>query len=113
MAECPLCHAFVDPPPKVDAGDLKCPSCDEAHWFIRTSYGPNVYEAGVVGPPSMRDRYADMVSRRTDSLDAVEFVMELLDESDFVVPDEDFERIHGVADLIDYLIQRRLAQQDP
>ncbi len=48
---------------------------------------------------------------RADSLDVVELVMELEEKFEIEIPEEDFEQIHTVGDLVRY-IERKLAERD-
>jgi acyl carrier protein len=48
---------------------------------------------------------------RADSLDVVELVMELEEKFEIEIPEEDFEQIRTVGDLVRY-IERKLAERD-
>jgi acyl carrier protein len=48
---------------------------------------------------------------RADSLDVVELVMELEEKFEIEIPEEDFEQIRTVGDLVRY-IERKLAERE-
>lgn len=119
---CPLCTALVCIEPSQAPGDASCPSCGQLLWFSPAEAGVICYDYQLVAP--IRDRIYDYISASlginhyalrssssfasdvgVDSLDMVEFVMELEEEFGIVIPDEEADKIHTLADAIDYIIR--------
>jgi acyl carrier protein len=114
---CPVCDATICIDPSDPPGDAPCPSCGTLLWFAKTPDGIWIYENRLVAPTRQRlfhllcDNLGinpDQVSLNLsfnseyfESLDFVEFIMELEEEFDFKIPDEDAVNIHTVRDLLD------------
>ena len=104
--ECPLCGAntrieFSDPP-----SDAPCPVCGCLVWRsteILQLVVNRCESAFGVDPNSIHpdSRFFDDLG--TDSLDIVEFTMELEEEFDVNIPDEVAGRLHTVGDVVRYI----------
>jgi acyl carrier protein len=98
---CPLCLANVIVEPSVFIGDATCPQCGQLLWFIQTTDATRLFDAQE--SPDTKDRIVEIIANQlgvdraniannsvllshlaADSLDVVEFVMEL--EEEFDVP---------------------------
>jgi acyl carrier protein len=113
----------VPPEPSKRYGEAACPQCGKRLWFARQRDGVWFHDAEraaairervrlVVGhnlgiePSAVKDSTSFMQDMGADTLDIVEFVMELEKEFKISIPDEHAERILTVGDLVDYLLRQ-------
>jgi len=96
--ECPLCGAISNLEPAFPGGDAVCPACGQLVWWFRDRYGERLAQMLETLSLDGTLRFNEM-----DSLDVVEFAMELEEEFDLEIPQEDVERMKTFADLIRYL----------
>lgn len=119
--QCPLCRKSIDGQPATPSGDLACPHCGGALWFVRTGAGLRYHDAKVAAP--VRDCILDAVSRKfelardaltgvetfadlgADSLDVAELIMELEEDFNVTIADEEVNHLATLGDLIDYVLQ--------
>jgi len=94
---------FSDP-----AGDAPCPSCGHLLWrsaMLLERFRDRFAEsAGTAGKDLTVDTsFGDLAS---DSLDAVELVMELEEEFDIDIPDKDAEKLLTIGDALRYIEEK-------
>jgi acyl carrier protein len=119
---CPVCDKSICIESSRPPGDAPCPNCGTLLWFFETSAGMRFHESNAVAP--LRDRIVEIIGKRlgvskeqaatssfkdlrTDSLDAVEFIMELEESFDVNIPSDEAEKLHTVGDALDYLAKRK------
>jgi acyl carrier protein len=94
-ARCPICGNSFLLEPSFPAGDVPCPSCGHLLWWFHERF---VQFAGPITPGSrLRE------DLKVDSLEIVELVMELEAELRIKIPDNEYERIRTVGDLLRYV----------
>ena len=49
---------------------------------------------------------------RADSIDVIELIMEFEDEFEFTVPDDNYERLRTIGDVVRYFERRQRGSQD-
>jgi acyl carrier protein len=118
---CPVCRKAVCIEPSAPSADAPCPHCGTLLWFLRTPTGVQIYSDENIlrirdeilqafheklGIPA--HQYASLTSLRDglalDSLDLVEFIMELEEESLHTPVMRDLP----LGEIIEYLLRRRL-----
>jgi acyl carrier protein len=126
---CPICDAILCMEPSQPASDAPCPHCGHLLWFLPTSHGWSVHDAGNVVTPweKLRAITANAFGLRPkelspyssfiddlgmDSLDIAELFMELEDHG-FHVPEDEAANIKTLGDLIDYLQRTRQDHDGP
>ena len=106
-ADCPLCGGRIVIAPSMPAGDAPCPRCGCLLWFAVAGADARVYPANAL-PDEIRRKIEsfqiDAGDADLDSLDFVEFVMELEDLFELDVPDETAESFESVHDVLAWLI---------
>lgn len=98
---CPICGKVVALEPSKPVGDLICPKCAHLLAWFQERYGDDV-------KPS--SSFLEVLGTDTDSLDIVEFVMDLEDDLGVSLQEEDaeeFVKIKTVADAITYIQRLR------
>ena len=122
---CPICAAAIHVEPSNPPGDAPCPNCGTLLWFSKTPDGLWFYDEETARP--IRRRILDLICDNlgvnkeqltydlsfaevpgVDSLDLVEFIMEIEEELEIAIPDEDAAKIKTIRDLIDYLLRHGL-----
>jgi acyl carrier protein len=88
-----VCGAAVWIEPSAGTGDAPCPRCGQLLWWLRDRIGDlpldaSLEEAGL------------------DSLEVVELVMAIESEWGITIPDEDYEQLRSIGDVIRYLSRR-------
>jgi acyl carrier protein len=97
---CPICGNLALLEPCYPGGDAVCPSCGQLFWGFRDRMADNLgvnrdaitFESSLAG---------------LDSLDLVEFVMELEEEFEIAIPDEVAKHFRTVGDVIEYLRRKQ------
>ncbi|NND97110.1 MAG: hypothetical protein HKN47_07270 [Pirellulaceae bacterium] len=98
---CPLCEAEVHVEPTALFGDMNCPSCDQKLWYLNAADSARFFEHQTSG--ELQDRAISFIAERlevdktqlaanpkmineleTDSLEALEMIMDLEEELGFV-----------------------------
>lgn len=112
-SNCPLCGAatnleFSDP-----AGDAPCPNCGHLLWHaseVLPILQRWIADTLGVSPERITADTSiwDFEIESADSIDMVEFVMELEEEFDVTISPEDADSIQTVGDAIRFLERRRL-----
>jgi len=121
---CPVCQNLVCIEPSQPSGDAPCPNCGALLWFYGAPTELRLYPAEFAD--AIRAPLADLVSEQlgvdldavtdtasfvrdlgSDSLDAVELVMDLEEEFDIDIPEDEAEKIQTVGDIIDYIARRK------
>lgn len=106
---CPLCRAEICIEPAEPTGDAPCPRCGSLLWFVAWDAQRFWYERGAL-PAELRGRLETLMAKwepGADSLDRIEFIMELEDALNLSIPDRIAERFSSPDDLIRWLIQRQ------
>ncbi len=98
---CPICGTVATLEVADPAGDALCPACGHLLWMFRDSINRvcGIPLEEIALSASLQDDF-DM-----DSLAVVELVMELEDRG-LVVPEDDYEKLQTVRDVLDYLRRR-------
>lgn len=99
---CPICGRRVILEPSDPTGDAPCPDCGHLLWWFQQRSGG---ESGAARQVSLDSSFVDDLG--SDSLDLVEWVMELEEEFDIDIPDEDAARITTVGQAIQYIEARK------
>jgi acyl carrier protein len=86
---CPVCGNYAALEPCYPGGDSVCPSCGHLLWWFRDQIGDQV-----------RLKSALKADRGADSVAAVEWIMELEEEFDVILPDDILDRVETIEDLI-------------
>jgi acyl carrier protein len=113
-ARCVLCGADADVEFSEPAGDVPCPKCGCLLWQAATLWERlRPLLSAQLGVPADEVR-AESALRElaADSLDLVELVMALEEESGLSIPDDDYEQIRTVGDLIRYILKRERLVRD-
>jgi acyl carrier protein len=118
---CPVCRNEIGIVPSPPSDDGPCPSCGTLLWFHVQRNGIDVYDMAVV--LRVRDHFLEYLQRGrsgerhttltsffasfgADSLDLVEFVMEV-EEEIANEPDSEFGRL-PISAILEYIQRRRL-----
>ena len=92
---CPVCGKVAAIEPSSPGGDSTCPSCGHLLWWLRDQFASKLrIDPNVVHLAATIDELG------IDSLDIVEFVMEVEEELGVELPQEEVERMRTVADLV-------------
>jgi acyl carrier protein len=102
--ECPICGASVIIEPSFPPGDAPCPACGQLLWWFQERLASR---RGVDPRQILLDGV--LTDEMGDSIDLVEFVMELEEEFDVTISDEDASRIETVREAIAFI---RAARRD-
>lgn len=108
-SRCPLCGAETNLEFSEPAGDAPCPQCgrllwkssqvlDELRRMIAETLSLSPEELGP--DTSLEDLHADSIS-------VVELVMRVEDSLPLEIPDEDYEQIRTIGDLVRYILRRQ------
>jgi acyl carrier protein len=97
-ARCPICRNSFLIEPSVPAGDAPCPSCGHLLWWFHDRF------TQFAGPVTPDTRFREDL--KAESLEVVELIMELEESTGIHIPDQDYERIRTVGDLLRYLRDR-------
>jgi acyl carrier protein len=85
-----------------ETGDTVCPSCGHLLWWFRDSFAVRL---GIdLSKVRLETPLGDLGA---DSLDIVEYVMEVEEQFGIVIPDEDAVQLRTLADLIRYITRKR------
>jgi acyl carrier protein len=110
-SHCPLCGAETNLEFSEPAGDASCPNCSCLLWKSRQVLEwIQDYLADTQAIP--QDKIvpnAHFFEDIDESLELVELLMQIEDEFEIVIPDEDYEQIRTVSDLVRYIINQQLA----
>jgi acyl carrier protein len=98
MGRCPICLNAALLELVAPDGSALCPECGFVLRWFRNHFG-GIKHLLVTG------QTAFMEVLGMDSLDLVEFVMELEDEFDVTLPEDAEVRFHTVGDIIRYIVQ--------
>jgi len=105
-SRCPLCDKATEVEFSSGTDDATCPHCGCLLWKSAEMLSRlEDYLNGLGVTPVTAESRLETVTE--DSLDVVEMVMALEDEFDFVIPDEDYDQLRTVADVIRYIQRRR------
>ena len=96
---CPICGGESRIEPSFPAGDSPCPRCGHLLWWFQQRIGDH--------NTTITAELQFIEDLKKDSMDIVEMMMEMEDEFDFSLPDEEYQSIRTVGDLI-----RRIREQD-
>ena len=107
---CPVCGNDVSVTPADGFADAPCPACGVLLWPLPLHDGPAVmFGADLIDQP-LRRKFADFAAARAagtaDSLDTVEFVMDVEDALNLTIPDDVAEKLQSVDDLLAWLRER-------
>ena len=91
---CPICGGFA-PLEMSDAGDSLCPQCGQLLWKLRDSL-----EAVTLSPIASLALSDPIVEHLADSLEVVELVMWLEDEHGMSIPEDSYDKMRTVADIL-------------
>ena len=109
-SHCPLCGAETKLEYSDPAEDAPCPNCGYLLWksgqVLRFTI-KRLTETRIVPSEGITADSLFEHLHNGDSLDFVEFLMELEDEFGVVIPDAKYEEIRTVGDLVRYVIQRQ------
>ena len=97
---CSICGSGVVVEPSSQARDATCDRCGHLLWWLKSRY-PEASSRKFSWDSPLTDIFED------DSLETVEFIMELEEEFDIKVTDEDAMKIRSVGDAIRYIEQKR------
>jgi acyl carrier protein len=99
---CPICGALAVLEPSYPLIDAPCPRCGQLLVWFRDHLGR------IVGiDPHMITFETVLRDLGMDSLDIVEVVMELEEETGVSIPEEEVERMLTIGDIIRYLQQQQ------
>jgi acyl carrier protein len=104
-SNCPLCGATTNIEYSEPAGDAQCPNCGHLLWAsaqLVQTFTKRFEEVFGTSPGAItaNTRFTDLGA---DSLDAVEFVMEMEEEFDINIPDDAAEHIQTIGDAVRYI----------
>jgi hypothetical protein len=109
---CPACGSPVRADPYRLAGEVFCPHCGRRLWFFRLRGEVRLYDPGSV-PDGKREQIEALMawiresplnlSGGMDSLDIVEFIMDLEEKLGLETLLEEGTRLISLRDVIDYL----------
>jgi acyl carrier protein len=119
---CPFCGALLADPVE-RSGTVPCVSCKRPLWFTRAPDGVWFHDPADVAairarvvrvvcenlgvnPDEITDAMSFTGNIGADTLDIVEFVMELEEEFGVTIPDRDAERMVTVGDVVSYFLRR-------
>ena len=97
---CSVCGSQIIVEPSLGTRDAPCPRCGHLLWWLKKKY-PEASSIEFVWDSPLADIFEE------DSLETVEFIMELEEEFDIKVTDEDAARIRTVGDAIRYIEEKR------
>ena len=104
-SHCVLCGAAANLEYSDPAGDAPCPNCGHLLWLsaqildeIRLRFATMI---GV--SPDDVDLDSFIADLAADSLEVVELMMEFEDEFGVTVPDDDYEKIRTIGDVVRYI----------
>ena len=108
-SRCPLCGAETNLEFSEPTGDAPCPRCGHLLWRsaqlleeLRRALAETLsIPVAELGPETALDDF------RADSLAVVELVMRLEDTLALETPDEDYERIRTIGDLVRYILRHQ------
>ncbi|QDT95986.1 Acyl carrier protein [Gimesia aquarii] len=108
-SHCPLCGASVNIEYSEPAGDAPCPNCGFLLWAsVELVESITKISLDLLGTTpyaiTVDSRFADL---NADSLDLVELVMKLEDEYDMQIPDDDYDKIQTIGDVVRYIKVKR------
>ncbi len=104
--QCPICGKIAALEPCYPGGDSVRPSCGHLLWRFRDRFCSSLADNLGVAADQITFETLLFDDLGIDSLDRVEFVMELEEEFEFNIPDEVAENFRTVGDVIEHL-QRR------
>jgi acyl carrier protein len=104
--QCPICGKIAALEPCYPGGDSVCPSCGHLLWSIRDRLASNLCANLGVNLDQINFETTLRDELGVDSLELVEFTIELEEEFDVTVPDEVAENFRTVGDVIEYLSRR-------
>lgn len=95
---------FSDP-----AGDAPCPNCGELLWKSTRLHEQvrHILAEALNVPVDELDSETVLNDLSADSLTIVELAMRFEDLSGISIPDEEYERIRTIADLVRYMLRRQ------
>ncbi|QDV52749.1 phosphopantetheine-binding protein [Gimesia fumaroli] len=104
-SNCPVCGASVRIEFSDPANDAPCPQCGCLLWFSTELVNSLTnYSLDALGTTAssitVDSRFAELDGDSLDSLDLVELVMKLEDEYDIVIPDNDYDQIQTIGDVV-------------
>ena len=100
-SRCPLCDKATEVEFSSGTDDATCPHCGCLLWKSAEMLSRLQDYLNPVTAETVLDAFVE------DSLDVVELVMAFEDEFEFVIPDEDYDQLRTVADVIRYIQRRR------
>lgn len=104
--QCPICEKLICVDPSLPTGDVPCPRCGTLLWFVVAEGAYRFYPQGDISPRK-KQLLELLANAPTDSLEFVEFVMELEEEfgSDGGGLAEKMQEMRSIGDFIDYIIR--------
>src|SRR5580704_12005122 len=100
--QCPVCGKIAALEPCYPGGDSVCPSCGHLLWELRHRI---VDDFGVPLDEITLDTHLNDIS--DDSLEIVEFIMEVEQASGITIPDDVAAEFRSVRDVVEYLRRRQ------
>ncbi len=100
---CPICGEVANLEPSYPGGDSVCPACGHLLWQFRDK----VFEIGGIDKDLIKFETSLREGLAVDSLDLVELIMELEEQSETTIPEEVAKRFKSVRDVIEYLRRRK------
>jgi acyl carrier protein len=100
---CPICGQVANLEPSYPDGDSVCPACGHLLWLFRD----RVFQASGAAKELIKFETSLRDELGIDSLDLVELIMELEEETGTTIPAEVAERFKSVRDVIEYLRRRQ------
>jgi acyl carrier protein len=97
---CPVCGNYAALEPCYPGGDSVCPSCGQLLWWFRDQIGDHVRLNSALRADLVRLDSALKSELGADSIAVVEWIMELEEEFDVVLPDDFLDRVETIEDLI-------------
>jgi acyl carrier protein len=96
---CPICGQVAKLAPSYPGGDSVCPACGHLLWQFRD----RAFQASGVAKELIKFETSLRDELGIDSLDLVELIMELEEETGTTIPDAVAARFKSVRDVIEYL----------
>ena len=100
---CPVCGALVTTEPSYPRDHSTCPRCGQLLCWFRDRFGENL---------QLSDPVTALEKMGMDSLDLVELVMELEEESGVILPDDEWGSVHSIEDLLRTIAKYRRDQDE-
>lgn len=109
-SRCSLCGTRVNIEFSDPAGDAPCPNCGFLLWASAEFFESITKRYSDILDTSIEEMTADtqLKDLDLDSLELVELAMEWEEKFDVQIPDEDFDQIQTLGDILRYIKVKRL-----